>query len=833
MSFNFNFWKKDKKGHFSLEKNSDTPQDFFQEDSLTALEDINQTPHDSVLLPRRYIPEPSDPEKAKKYFAVSRWVLYVSVFLIPLLFLPWTSEPIELNKQLLLISAAGIGMISWLLGVVSSGYLPLRTSPLDKAIIPILIAFLTGSIFSVARTNGLFGYDINLSNSLASIVALTAFYFLIVNNLEDRGKTLKTIIGLSLVASLLYGLMQIFGIYVFKFSFSQFRSFNSVGSLNSLGLLAAVSLPFFIRSNLNLGGFKLTYFNKIGVILAFSLLVILNWWTLWMVAIVGMTAIVVFENLRGEGLKIKKLILPIIIVVIGVFLMIIDLDIRFIKNNLPIEVGLSFNLSKDIVKSVINENLTFGYGAENFFIAFDKYGASQLAGTSLSGARFFNASGEIPTLIIQGGLIMIVALMIMLYYLGLVFLRFHRYALENQGDDLVKEDVGTLASLVALVFAMFLYPFNLTLFLFLYVFMGLAVLIIFSKNLKEFNIEERTSTSLLSSLGFIGGLILVLVGSYFVSIMYISDIKYAQALSEDNLDNRVSLLVEAINWNNKDSRYYRSVSQATLDLLRLELDQPASADKVARLQNYITTSISFARRATEIMPQEALNWINLGFVYQDLISLVDGVDKLSEDSYSKGAELRPGDPNISYQIGVLYLNKFGILNQLVVSGRINASQVNTLAKDALNKAETNLKKAVDLSPNFGLAIYNLGVVYDRQGQVTEAIKQLEKIAPANSNQAGLAFELGLLYYRANRKNEAFNQLERAVVLAPDYANARWYLALIYEERGNLDTAIEQLTRILSVEVNKDHPDVLQKLSDLRAGKTVTPPSNILNRKPIQ
>ena len=835
MTFNFNFWKKGK-DYFSLglEKNKDTSQDFFQPDEGAMVEESNNVviqTDDSLL--RHYVPEPSDPEKAKKYFAVSRWALYVGIFLIPLLFLPWTSNPTEINKQIVLITVAGIGMISWLLGIVSSGYLPWRSTPLDKGVMALLGAFVVGSIFSVARINGLFGHSVSLSNSLASIASLTAFYFLIVNIVEDRGKVLKMILGLSLVLTLLYGVMQLFGVYVFSFSFSKLVAFNSVGSLNALGLVAAASLPFFLRNRLDLWRLKVAYLDKIGVALALVILVVLNWWVLWSVVIVGMIAIVAFENLRGEGLKIKKLVLPMLVVVIGVFLTIVNLNLSFVENNLSVEVSPSFNLSGSMAQSVIKENLLFGYGSENFYLAFDKYGANRLANTTLSSFGFLDAASEILTLTIHGGLLMVIALLFILWCLGAVFWRFNRYALENTDNESIKENVGVLASLAALVFAMFLYPFNSTLFLLLYTFMGLTALLMFNKNLREFNIEEKTSISLLSSLSFIGGLILVLVGVYFVTTMYISDIKYAQALSEDSVENRAALLTEAINWNNKDSRYYRFASQTVLDLLRVELDKPASSDKVAKIQNYVTTSIGLARRATEIVPQESQNWINLGFVYQNLIAFVDGVDKLSEDSYLKAAELRPGDPNVPYQIGVLYLNKFNLLNQLVATGRINASQVNVVSKDALNKAETNFKKAVNLAPNFGLAIYNLGVIYDRQGQITEAIKQLEKIAPANSNQAGLAFELGLLYYRVNRKNDAFNQLERAVVLAPDYANARWYLALIYEERGNLDAAIDQLERILSVEVNKGNSVVLQKLKDLKAGITATPPINILGREPIQ
>ena len=833
MSFNFNFWKKSK-DFFSLDKNKDTSQDFFQterglvDDSHDVIIQADESPL------RHYVPEPADPEKAKKYFRVSRWALYVGVFLAPILFLPWTSNPIEINKQLLLIVVASVGIISWLLGVVSSGYLPWRSTPLDKGVLALLAAIIIGSVFSMARTNGFFGHNLNLSNSLAFIASLTVIYFLIVNIFEDNGKVIRSLVGSSLVLALLFGVMQVFGVFVFGFSFSKLHTFNSVGSLNALGLVAAVSLPFFLRSRSSWRPSLFAYFYKIGLVLAMVLLVVLSWWVLWVVTIVGMMGVVAFENLRGDGLKLKKLVLPMLIVVIGVFIMVVNLNLNFVKKNLSAEVSPSFRLSNNIAQSVMKENLFFGYGVENFYLAFDKYGANYLANTSLSGARFFNATSEILTLIISGGLVMAAAIVFILWCLGMVFWRFNRYALENSDDESVKESVGVLASLAALVFAMFLYPFNSTLFFLLYLFMGLAALLIFNKNLRELNIEEKTSTSLLSSLGFIGGLIVVLIGVYFSSTIYMSDVKYAKALSsEGDVEKRAGLLIEAINWNNRDTRYHLSASQNTLDLLQLEINNPANSDKVTRFQNYISSAIAFARQATEITPRDAVNWTNLGFVYRNLISLVDGVDKLSEDSYNRGAELRPGDPNLPYQIGLLYLNKFNVLNQLVVSGRVSAAQVNVAAQDALNKSEESFKRATDLSPNFGLAIYNLGVVYDRQGQVAEAIKQLEKIAPANSNQAGLAFELGLLYYRANRKNDAFNQLERAVVLAPDYANARWYLALIYEERGNIDAAIEQLERILSVEVNKGNSVVLKKLKDIRAGKIAKPPVDILKSEPIQ
>lgn len=820
-----NFWKKDTKESDNPVDNSGVEYQYTSETEEPASEVVHS--------PEYYQAEPADPEKARFYNNISRWALYTGVFLAPLLFFPWTTNVLELNKQMLLIVVAGVGLVSWLLGVVSSGYLAWRANYLDKGVVALMGAVVIGSVFSVVKYNSLFGFSSSLSSSLASMVSLTVLYFLVVNNLEDRGKAVRSILGLSLVIALLYGLLQVFGVYVARFPFSSSRAFNTVGSINVLGIIAAMGLPFFSKSRFDFGWIKNVHLDKIGVVLALFVLVILNWWVLWAVAIAGMVSMIIFENLGGARFKMKKLLLPMTVVVLGVFLMVVNLNLNAFKRNLPIEVAPSFGLSKDVAVSVLKEKLVFGYGPESYSIAFDKYGAGRLSNTTLSNARFFDATSEVMTLVTQGGLVMAAALIFMFWCLGIVFWRFQKYAVENQNQDEVKEDIGVLSAMAALVVALFLYPFNLTLMALFYVFMGLVVLIIFDKSRKEFNIEERTSLSLSSSLGFIGGLILVLVGVYFGSTMYISDVKYAQALSSNDNARVAALLVEAINWNSNDDRYYRSASQTALNLLASELGKKADADRNARIQNYVATAISLAKRATELSPKEALNWANLGFVYQNLLSLVDGVDKLSEDAYTKAAELRPGDPAFTYRIGMLYLGKFDLISQLVAARRVNPNQVIGQAQEAIKKAEENLKKTVDSSPNFGLAIYNLGVIYDRQGKLNDAIKQLERVAPANSNQPGLAFELGLLYYRAGRKDDALNALQRAVVLAPDYANARWYVALIQEERGNLDGAIEQLERILAVEINKDNRIVMTKLDELKDGKTRIPPGDVLDEEPLQ
>ena len=759
--------------------------------------------------------------KETTYLKVGRWLLVAGVVLLPLFFLPWSTSILEFNKQILLLALAGGALILWLLHVVVSGQLSWRFNPLDKGVVAFLLAVSLSTIFSLDRFKSLFGLTGSLSDALITVVALSVFYFGIVNLFDDKGSKVRTVLGYSLFAVLLYGVLNMFGVYLVRFPFAMSKGFNTVGSINSLGMIAAIALPLFYKSNISVS--KYLNISKIGTILALVVLVMLNWWVIWAVAIVGMAMMIALDSLNKPGFKISKFLLPMTVIVLGVFFMVVNLNPNFLKKDFPVEVAPSFGLSANIAESVLKKNIAFGYGPENFSLAFDLYGAGKLSNTTLSSARFFDSTSQVFNWAVQGGLIVLVAFAFLLWLLVRSMFK----------GGLSQEDTGVISGVAALVVGMFLYPFNITLMFVAYVMMGLMVVSLWGDEKRLFNVEERATTSLISSLGFIGGLILVLVGSYFGATLYISDIKYVQALSSKDMEKTVNLLVEAINWNGQDDRYYRVSSQAALALLSTELNKKdKDADRPAKIQNYLASAINLAKRATEIAPRESSNWSNLGDVYQNLMGLVDGVDKLAEDSYLKAAELRPGDASFYNKIGSMYLAKSDLSRQLAAGGGVNAVKFQQEIMPNLVKAEENFKKAIELSDSFGLAIYNLGAVYDRMGKVREAIGQLEKIAPYNSNQPTLAFELGLLYYRDNQKDKAFSQLQRAVLLSPDFANARWYLALLYEERQDIPNAIDQLEKILSTDANKDNQVVLTKLDELKNGKKAIPPRKVLDQKPL-
>lgn len=761
------------------------------------------------------------------YSKLSRWALVIGVLLLPLFFLPWSTSILEFNKQILLLVLAGAILILWLLHVVVSGQLSWRSNPLDKGIVALIIAVSLSTVFSITRFKSLFGLTVSLSDALVTLIALSIFYFGIVNLFDDKGSKARVVFGYSLFLVLIFGVLNMLGLGIFKyfnisiFNFAASKTFNTVGSINSLGIVAAVSLPLFYK--IKSSSFLFKHVNLAGMFLAMAVLVILNWWVVWAVAIAGMATMIALDSLNNPGFKLSKFLLPMTVIVLGVFLMIVNFNFNFLKKNIPVEVAPSLSLSVNVAESVLKKNTFFGYGPENFSLAFDQYGAGKLANTTLSNIRFFDSTSQIINWAVQGGVVVLAALAFLFWLLVRGIFK----------TKLTEEDTGVISTVVALVIGMFFYPFNITLMFVFFVVLSLTTLSLWENNKKLFNVEERSSTSLISSLGFIGGLILVLVGSYFGATLYISDVKYAQALTSQDINKTADLLVKAINWNGQDDRYYRGSSQAALILLSMELNKKENdIEKETKIQNHLSSAINLAKSATEIAPRESINWSNLGDVYQNLMVLVDGVDKLAEDSYLKAAELRPGDASFYNKIGSMYLIKADLSSQLFARGGANATKFKQEIMPNLIRAEENFKKAIEISDSFGLAIYNLGTIYDRMGKIKEAINQLEKIAPYNSNQPTIAFELGLLYYRDNQKDKVFKQLQRAVLLSPNFANARWYLGLLYEERQDIPSAIDQMEKILNIEANRDNQEVLKKLDELRNGKKTIPPKKVLDQKPL-
>ncbi len=781
------------------------------------------------------------------YEKIVQVLIYAAVVLVPLFYLPWTSSVLEYNKQILLVVISSVGLVAWLLGAVVSGKMTLRFSPLDKGVLALLIASIVTAMFSLTPAKSIFGISISLSSSLLSVIALSVFYFLIVNTIHDRGRMLRLALMSSGLIALVVGIAQMFTLYALPGDFTHSRAFNTVGSLNSLGVLAAFLLPLFAKSFHKLNARWYSVFTVVGVLLSMAVLVILNWWVLWAIALAGMLAMIAFDSLnvtqlsedyggRKNRYALSRFVVPVIVIVIGAFSLLVNFNPASLKANFPVEVAPSYGLSWSVAMNVMKDRLLFGWGPENFSLAFDKFGAGNLANTQLSSLKFFDATSEVFNMAVAGGAVQIIALLFFIWCVVQVVTRFGSVISESiargESASFAAQSSGAMAMALAMIVGIFMYPLNLTLWFVFIVVLGLLALTVSGDKSTTVDIEERPMYSLGASLGFIVGLILVLSGVYLTSIRYVADIRYAHALGQKDASVAMDGLVKAIDLDGASDRYLRDASQLALVMLRDEMGKTGTdANRAQRIQNLMASSVQLAQRATTIQPIESLNWSNLGQVYQALTGLVDNVERLAEDAYKKAAELRPGDPSFDNRIGQMWLARAELIRTAIRQSKGSTKDLEAEYVRSLANAEEAFKRAVDTSSTFGLAIYNLGAVYDRQGKVKEAIAQLETIAPYNANEPTLMFELGLLYIRSGQKTFAIAAMERAVLLAPQYANARWYLALLLEEKDDLGGALNQLREILNS--NPDNDALKEKISQLESGQRAIPPASVIDSEPLQ
>ena len=98
-----------------------------------------------------------------------------------------------------------------------------------------------------------------------------------------------------------------------------------------------------------------------------------------------------------------------------------------------------------------------------------------------------------------------------------------------------------------------------------------------------------------------------------------------------------------------------------------------------------------------------------------------------------------------------------------------------------------LKKAIEIFPDYFLALELLGTEYVRRGQFDDAMPILTRATQVNPDAARSLYALGVANLKSNRSAEAINWLLRAKDKNPRNPNVHMMLGIAY---GNLDSLVE-------------------------------------------
>lgn len=747
---------------------------------------------------------------------ISKILIYILVFLLPIFFLPFASNLLDFNKQILLAIFLFIVLFIWLLRTFLLGKIELNFNLFCIPVLIFLFFYSLSTFFSLSPRESFWGWPLNLSQGFLTLLLFAVFYFL-VSNILNKKREIFWLFFVFLTSTFLATLFAIFQILI-KNNF-----LNTVGSPNSLALfLAILSAPTFLlaiisknfiplenifpfssgskdvtshKSSLFLTGFS-RLILAIYFIAFLFFLILINFSVAWITLVVEFSLLLFFGLFYLKKINRFSLVFfPVLVIILAFFFL--YFKINLFKIQIPVEVSLNSGSEWTIMKSSFGnlKSLLLGIGPSTFLFDYSKFKPLEINQTQFWAVRFSQGASEIQDKLITNGIFGTFAFFSIL---GTFFwLLVKNFSLPEENFL----SLGISLCFFGAVFSQFLYPIN-----FLLLFLFWLILASFS------GLNPKTKTtpfSIRSSAIFAAIFVLIFiseVGLSFILIKnYLAEIKYSQGINvwqKGNLDEAINFLEKAIGLNPNLDSYQRTLAQFYLQKFNdtLKKNQISS-----QFQEILSKSLDSAKRATEISPQDEANWNTKGFIYRNLIGLMDKADDPALKSYQTALELDPKNPYIFKEIGLIYLAKSDLLTR-------SGAKKQEISGN-LDLARGNFQKAIELKSDYAPAHFQLAMIYQREGKDEEAISKLEETKKMAPFDPDLAFQLGILYYNKNQIEKAKSEFERAIKIDENYSNARYFLGLIYDKEGKKDLSIKQFEAI--EKLNPDNSEVKKILENLR------------------
>ena len=802
----------------------------------------------------------SSPLVARICNQIIRWTVCWLAVLMPIFFLPWTLEVVELNKQLLLLLGAVVAGMAWFGRMLVERKFEYRRSIVNVMVVLFVAVYAISAWRSYnpyLSVMGDFGQELS---GLVTVIALATLYFVVANNFKTIKDLRLTVMSMMLGGFLagLYAMLQGLGLFLLPFEFAKDPTFNTVGTATTLGVYMAFVAT--LSGGLILMGhgerdtkgklclLKNIFIGATGVV-ALSMVAVINYWPVTLCLLLGSSLLVVFAFIHAKSLKgISGVMLPIAAIVLSLLLLVFGFPLKL---NYPAEVTPSLKASYDITIKTLREKPFFGSGPGTFLYDYAMYRSPDVNNSVFWNIRFDRSSNYFMTTLATTGLLGALSWLFMAMFM--LFLAARKLLRSNEATWHLL--IGLFAAWLPLVVARFLYGSNMTLEFIFWMMMG--VLVAFHKpRMLSVKFESSPRAAMGVSFVFILSVVFAVAGLFVEGTRYSGEIAYAQAIRTDRaggeIDEVVSKLGKAVNLNSKNDVYIRNLALALLSKADYELNREiklerkedetdeafafrrqAAGEEALKVSFTLSgQAVNMAKRATEINPRNVANWTVLGSIYEALLGVSEDADQWALSSYERSIELEPSNPVTYTQAGKILLYQADRIKNDIASVEDEAKkkELEGRVNDLLNKATENFNKSIELKGDYAPARYNLAMALDRQDKLDEAISRMEEVVQINNQDVGVGFQLALMYFRAERKDPAVKLMESVVRLSPNFSNARWYLAAMYEEAGNLDGAIAQITEVQRL--NEGNDTVTKKLEELRNRKNPAP-EPVPEEKPVE
>lgn len=749
------------------------------------------------------------------YAVLTRFFLLASIFIVPIFFLPFNAQILELNKAAVFYILTLLAAVFWFVDLSVNKEKKIKRPPLFTPLIIFGLVYLIASLFSYQLDYSLIGTINYYHHSLLSVIFFMVFFFLIVNSFSKKeaiNRAVLVFVFSSAVASLIFGL-KIFKLYLFPWEFAKLSYFNLTANSSSgfAVYLALAALICFILLMKEQEKWKKIFFTAlISLNLAILFLIDLN--AGWYALITGFAALLFFLTAKSRQISLKWSFLPALIIALSILMIFISAagiyDIG-VTNDISLDQATSLKVAKDSLA----KNPLFGSGPGTFYFDFSRFRPLDFNNTDLWNLSFIKSGSEwwqiLSTL---GGLGFIAYLgLAILFFISLIKKLFRQKSGETDGNLIL-----FLASFFLIFFAgaYYAFSFSLMFIFFLFLSLGAAWLGIFSEK-KEEKFSEKYKSPF-SSLGLSLVVIFAIIIVYFTGRAWLADYyinKATQAVEkQEDLTAVEEYLIKAVDNFSWQESYNFSLAQNYV--VRAQLEAQEAQPDAAKIQEWITKAIIYTDKTVQLAEKDPVVYSSVAGLYQEISLLAQ--DDISEpiiESYKKAIELDKNNPQHYYNLAGYYsVYAQSIIN---VQEQISDDQKEaaaSAAEEAIAEALAYYDKAIALKTNYAQAEAAKALTYELKEEIDTAINELILLVKKYPLDFSLFYELGRIYLNENSLDLAESAFKQVASLFPGHSNAHWQLSVIYEKQGKKDLAIAEMEKVL--ELNPENEQVEARLSEL-------------------
>lgn len=539
---------------------------------------------------------------------IEKIILYVTVFLTPLMVLSTFPNPLSAPKLIVLSFGIGLALFIKAIRIVLKGSLEFSVGKFDIPVIIFLVAYLASSILVTPNKMEAFF----IPGITTAVIVSTLLYFLVSGLKENGQKTLSTVVFLSGVTLSIISLL----------SFS--KAFEYIPQL-----------PAFMKDPL---------FNTLGGQLPSAIFLIT-------VLPLGIELLISQKDVAKKAF----ISLAAVLLILG-----FGMSIYNLLPGKPAEPKLlDFNTSWSVTIDTIKASPLLGAGPGNYLTAFNQFRPLSYNQTDNWNLRFTSSSNFYLTVFTETGFLGALALILIILE---VYKRSRKIFGKNKFTNKTFEENVALISLVILLISFVFFSAVQSHIVLLFV---LLALISQGKRIKlnlsaqatdEMNMSlSSLATRLPALLVSVPVIVALIVFAIFSGRVLKAEATYKKgldALIQNDGATTYELLRQAININPYVDRYHASYSQINLALANsIALNEDITDQDRETIAQLIQQAIREAKATVTLNPQRAGNWEVLARTYQAIAPFAQGADQFTIETFNQAVALDPINPDLRISLG--------------------------------------------------------------------------------------------------------------------------------------------------------------------------------------